>query len=126
MWSQLRERMRVVAVADAAVFMAHMPCLIGAERVLDSMGQIVQGHAWGLGVLEGARFKGGWGPRGTYQMRQMGIVPTPDGGYVGLVWAMESVTGGGCSGYVGGGDGGDGDGGTGDRGRAGCGVCAGH
>ena len=85
--------MRVVAVADAAVFMAHMPCLIGAERVLDSMGQIVQGHAWGLGALEEARFKGGWGPRGTYQMRQMGIVPTPDGGYVGLVWAMESVTG---------------------------------
>jgi hypothetical protein len=39
--------------------------LLGAddtERVLDAMGRVVPEQRWGLGRLEGARFKGGWGP----------------------------------------------------------------
>lgn len=47
-----------------------------ATAVLDSMGQVVPEQAWGLGRLDGAHFKGGWGPGpdGRYLVRQLGLV----------------------------------------------------
>lgn len=44
--------------------------------VLDSMGQVVTDQSWGLGRLDGSRFKGGWGPGpdGRYLVRQFGLV----------------------------------------------------
>ena len=63
--------------ADQARFAAHLPCVAGAEPVLEDMAHIDPSHSWGLGTLPGARFKGGWGPdpAGVYTARQFGLVP---------------------------------------------------
>jgi hypothetical protein len=59
----------------------------GASRIsenlpiFDLMGQIVEGHSWGMGRIPGALFKGGWGPStsGKHLVRQMGVLPTSTG-----------------------------------------------
>ncbi|WP_291339601.1 hypothetical protein [Corynebacterium sp.] len=63
------------ALDTQARFAAQLPCLTGAGEVLADMGMIEQ--RYGLGQLEGARFKGGWGPEpdGRYTVRQFGLVP---------------------------------------------------
>lgn len=64
-----------------ATFAANLPCVPGSAAVLELMGQIDPGQSYGLGVLPGARFKGGWGPdtTGAYQVRQFGRVAGPRG-----------------------------------------------
>ncbi|GAB3623218.1 hypothetical protein GCM10027418_13000 [Mariniluteicoccus endophyticus] len=59
-----------------ARFMAGMTCDPSARPTLALMGQVVDDQRWGLGRLQGARFKGGWGPLegGGYLHRQMGVV----------------------------------------------------
>ncbi|RSZ61273.1 hypothetical protein EAH68_14080 [Corynebacterium hylobatis] len=66
---------------DQVVFAARLPCLADAEPVLAAMGQIAAGQDYGLGIIPGAHYKGGWGPDpdGRYVVRQFGLVPT-DGG----------------------------------------------
>ena len=63
------------SLVDQARFMSTMPCLDGAGRVVDLMGQITPGQQWGIGRIPGARFKGGWGPgeTGGYLVRQFGL-----------------------------------------------------
>ena len=56
-----------------------------AGEVYRLMGQIMPGHAYGIGQLPGAAFKGGWGPdeSGGYLVRQFGVAPAralTDGG----------------------------------------------
>lgn len=48
-----------------------------AGEVYRLMGQIMPGHAYGIGQLAGSAFKGGWGPdeSGGYLVRQFGVVP---------------------------------------------------
>lgn len=67
--------------ADQARFAAGLPCLVGAEPVLEAMGQITSGQDYGLGTIPGARYKGGWGPDpdGTYVVRQFGVLPASEG-----------------------------------------------
>lgn len=48
--------------AQEAQLAGTLACLDGAGDVLGLMGSIDPGQAWGLGVLPGAKFKGGWGP----------------------------------------------------------------
>jgi hypothetical protein len=46
------------------------------------MTEITPEQAWGLGVLEGTAYKGGWGPddvTGVYTVRQFGLVPVRSG-----------------------------------------------
>lgn len=64
-----------------ATFAKHLPSIPGAEPVLAKMGQIIPAHAYGLGEIDGARFKGGWGPgeQGGFDARQFGIVSTSCG-----------------------------------------------
>lgn len=59
-----------------ANFAAALPGLAGSEAVLDPMGRIDPAQSYGLGLLPGAVFKGGWGPdeQGRYLTRQFGIV----------------------------------------------------
>ena len=40
------------------------------------MGEIAEDHKYGLGLLKGSAFKGGWGPddEGVFTMRQLGVV----------------------------------------------------
>ena len=49
--------------------------------VLSLMGQIEKAQRWGLGIIGGTRFKGGWGPSraNKYLVRQMGLILTPRG-----------------------------------------------
>ncbi|WP_024795918.1 hypothetical protein [Tomitella biformata] len=66
--------------ADQVRFAAGLPCLADAGPVLEFMGQIDEEQRWGLGTIEGARFKGGWGPgEPDFLTRQFGIIDTPNG-----------------------------------------------
>ncbi|WP_066530422.1 serine hydrolase [Corynebacterium bouchesdurhonense] len=78
--------------AHEAQLAGSLACVDGAGDVLELMGAIDPGQAWGLGVLPGsiapissstspgARFKGGWGPGvdGAYQVRQLGLFSLAD------------------------------------------------
>ncbi|GAA5062559.1 serine hydrolase [Nocardia callitridis] len=63
-------------------FASRLPCLPDSDRVLPLMSSITPDQRWGLGVLPGSAFKGGWGPddeTGIYTVRQLGLVPTASG-----------------------------------------------
>ncbi len=63
------------ALTDQATFVAGLSCDEDAQQVVKEMRKVSAEHRWGLGTLEGAAFKGGWGPyNGTYTSRQMGVV----------------------------------------------------
>jgi hypothetical protein len=68
-------------LVDQARFMAVALCDPQNAQLFDLMGRIEDDQRWGLGVITGARFKGGWGPspEGKYLVRQMGVIPTPGG-----------------------------------------------
>lgn len=67
-------------LADQAAFTAALPCLRGSSPVTDAMGRVIGGQQWGLGGIEDARLKGGWGPTPEgYVVRQLGIVPGAKG-----------------------------------------------
>lgn len=102
------------APIDAARFAASLPCLDHSDEILDDMSQVASEQSWGLGALTGAdeaegessasatgavtdpggqtspsadrvAFKGGWGVSSDgYLMRQIGVIPTPDGSGVGV------------------------------------------
>lgn len=69
------------SLADQVRFLAHSACTPGEQPVLDLMGEVISGQRWGLGTLDGARLKGGWGPGtdGLYLVRQYGLIPGPTG-----------------------------------------------
>ncbi len=69
-------------LAGQTRFAAQLPCLPATEQVTDLMQDIAPDQAWGLGVLEGTAFKGGWGPddtTGSYTARQFGVIPVRSG-----------------------------------------------
>ena len=72
------------SVSDQARFASRLTCLPGADSVIDAMGRVAPDQAYGLGQIDGAIFKGGWGPGedGRYLVRQFGLVPARDGTYV--------------------------------------------
>ncbi|WP_448854634.1 hypothetical protein [Corynebacterium frankenforstense] len=79
------------AVAAQARFALSLPEMAGAEYVVEAMGQISPDQAYGLGRIDGAHFKGGWGPddqTGAYEVRQFGFVNT-DCGLRGLAVATN-------------------------------------
>lgn len=75
-------------------FLARIACDERDKPVVDLMGQIVSGQRWGIGTIDGAKFKGGWGPElnGGYLARQYGLLDT-GGGQV--VVAIAAATPGG-------------------------------
>lgn len=65
---------------DQAAFTSSLPCLSGSRTVTDAMARVVDGQRWGLGSIDGARFKGGWGPTPEgYVVRQLGLIPGTKG-----------------------------------------------
>ncbi|WP_324195925.1 serine hydrolase [Nocardia terpenica] len=82
------------ALADQARFTAHLPCLPGADTVTTLMSKVVWGQQWGLGHLDNAQYKGGWGPdpNGNYLVRQLGLVTTP-GGEMAIALAAQANSG---------------------------------
>lgn len=73
-------------------FMQQLPCLAGSGPAINAMSQISSAHAWGLGRLPGAVFKGGWGPEpsGGYLVRQLGWYTTDDGSRVMIALAVQA------------------------------------
>ncbi|MGV9680814.1 hypothetical protein ACWDSJ_36555 [Nocardia sp. NPDC003482] len=82
------------SLADQARFASHLPCLPDADSVTDLMGKVVWGQQWGLGKLEDAEYKGGWGPdaSGNYVVRQFGVVTVP-AGKVAIALAAQANSG---------------------------------
>ncbi|WP_338764959.1 hypothetical protein V7968_39795 [Nocardia vulneris] len=69
-------------LANQVRFASRLPCLPETFQVPELMAEITPDQSWGLGNLEGAAFKGGWGPdddTGVYTVRQFGVVPTQNG-----------------------------------------------
>ncbi|WP_308166691.1 hypothetical protein [Nocardia albiluteola] len=69
------------ALTDQVRFASRLPCLPNAGTVTDLMGKVVSSQQWGLGHVDNASYKGGWGPdqAGNYLVRQLGLVQTPNG-----------------------------------------------
>ncbi|MFC8043904.1 hypothetical protein [Nocardia sp. NPDC057353] len=69
------------SLAGQVAFAAKLPCLPGSAGVTALMAEIVPTHRWGMGSIDGAEFKGGWGPDpdGDYLVRQFGLVDGPAG-----------------------------------------------
>ena len=69
------------SLADQVRFMSVALCDKANAPIFTLMGRVEPDQRWGIGVITGTRFKGGWGPSptGKYLVRQMGIVATPNG-----------------------------------------------
>jgi len=82
------------SLADQATFLASAVCDAADQPIMDLMGQIAPDQRWGLGEIEGARFKGGWGPspEGNYLVRQFGVIPV-NGGSAVVAVAVEPRSG---------------------------------
>lgn len=84
------------SVTEQARFASNLQCVTGAEPVLSLMGGIAGDQSYGLGTVEGARFKGGWGPsasNGAYEVRQLGLVPDTAGRTVAVALAVTAGDG---------------------------------
>ncbi len=68
-------------LTDQVRFLSVAHCNPANQPVLEMMANISVGQRWGLGALDGARFKGGWGPGtdGMYLVRQYGVIRVPSG-----------------------------------------------
>ncbi|MBH0781380.1 hypothetical protein IT779_34430 [Nocardia sp. NEAU-351] len=76
-------------------FASKLPCLRDTDDVTKLMGEITPEQGWGLGTIDGAEFKGGWGPdddTGVYLVRQFGLVPTASG-KVAIAFAAQAESG---------------------------------
>lgn len=70
------------SVPEQAQFANHLACIDDASEVIDAMGHIDEDQSYGLGTINGAHFKGGWGPdeeTGSYSARQFGLIPVAGG-----------------------------------------------
>jgi hypothetical protein len=81
-------------ITRQAQFASEIPCLDMGPEVVELMGRVSPDQRWGLGRIDGAAFKGGWGPdeQGGYLVRQLGIIEVP-GGYTALAVAAEPTSG---------------------------------
>lgn len=68
-------------LTDQVRFTSAAVCDKENAPVLDLMGRVEADQRWGIGTIEGSRFKGGWGPSpaGGYLVRQIGVLTTPAG-----------------------------------------------
>ncbi len=67
-------------LADQATFTSNLPCLTGSSTVTDPMGRVHEEQQWGLGQVDDAQFKGGWGQVDEgFIVRQLGLIPGKKG-----------------------------------------------
>lgn len=80
------------ALRAQASYGGHLACLPSKDPVRDNLRHVRADLRWGLGRLDRAEFKGGWGPddRGRYLVRQFGTVQLSDGQPVGI--AIAAIT----------------------------------
>ncbi|MFP7664429.1 hypothetical protein [Corynebacterium pyruviciproducens] len=79
------------SLRNQATLASNLRCLDNSGPVLDYMGDVIEEQHWGVGTIDGALFKGGWGPddEGAYQARQMALIPVKSGGDVTVVLATN-------------------------------------
>jgi hypothetical protein len=65
---------------NQATFANRMACVNGAEPVLDAMSRLIEEHSGGLGQLQDAHIKGGWGTTadGDFVLREFGLMGPAD------------------------------------------------
>ncbi|WP_245663457.1 class A beta-lactamase-related serine hydrolase [Nocardia inohanensis] len=82
------------SLSDQLKFASRLPCLPDSDAVTALMGKISSGQRWGLGNLDNAEFKGGWGPdlAGNYLVRQFGLIPV-EGGELAIAIAAQPNSG---------------------------------
>jgi hypothetical protein len=83
------------SLTDQTRFLAFAACDPRDTSILDLMGEVVSAQRWGLGTINSAKIKGGWGPGrdGQYLVRQYGLIPTPQG-HVAVAIAAVANSGG--------------------------------
>lgn len=81
-------------LVEQARFVASAACDKRNDQVFDLMAHVAGDQSWGLGQLEGSRYKGGWGPSvsGNYLVRQIGVLQTPSG-QAAVALAVEPASG---------------------------------
>jgi len=69
------------SLTDQARFTSVAVCDSANAPVFALMGRVQPDQRWGIGTVPGAQFKGGWGPSptGSYLVRQLGVLPAPNG-----------------------------------------------
>ena len=69
------------SLAHQSQFLSAAACNSRSDPVLALMGVVASDQMWGLGVIPGAKLKGGWGPSvsGAYLVRQIALILTPSG-----------------------------------------------
>ncbi|MDN5727579.1 MAG: hypothetical protein L0G99_16865, partial [Propionibacteriales bacterium] len=82
-------------LTDQAAYGGTLACLPRTDPVRDDMRHVRADLQWGLGRLDAAEFKGGWGPGadGRYLVRQFGTVRLPDGGMAAIAIAAIGTDG---------------------------------
>lgn len=82
-------------IEDQSRFAASLPCRSEAAAVYELMGQIDPSQQWGLGTIDGTRFKGGWGDQTDGSLsRQLGVVPLGSRGAVAVSIVSRTPAGG--------------------------------
>ena len=84
------------SLPNQATFGANVQCIAGATEVTNLMEQITAGQNYGLGTINGAHYKGGWGPdeSGAYLTRQFGFIPgEKPGTFIGIAIAAKPADG---------------------------------
>ncbi|MGX9789662.1 hypothetical protein [Mycobacterium sp. MMS18-G62] len=68
-------------LTEQARFTSVAVCENANAPIFALMGNVQADQRWGLGTVAGSQFKGGWGPSpaGSYLVRQMGVLVTPNG-----------------------------------------------
>jgi hypothetical protein len=68
-------------LADQVRFTSVAVCDKAEAPIFALMGHVQPDQSWGIGTVPGSRFKGGWGPSptGSYLVRQMGVLTSPNG-----------------------------------------------
>jgi hypothetical protein len=81
-------------LTDQVAFTSAAYCDGTNTPVFDLMGRIEPDQRWGIGTVAGSQFKGGWGPSptGSYLVRQIGVVPAPQG-MVAVALAVQPASG---------------------------------
>lgn len=76
-------------------FLTQLPCLVGADQIIQDMAGVTDSQRWGLGVLPEATFKGGWGPEdadGGELVRQFGWYTDTTGRIVPVALAVRATS----------------------------------
>ena len=69
------------SLTDQVRFTSVAFCNNANAPIFALMGRVVPDQKWGIGTVPDAQFKGGWGPLppGGYLVRQLGVLPAPNG-----------------------------------------------